>query len=287
MNASVVPAGVGLSTRRFDLPGGLALTADLAGPAQGRPILLLHGGGQTRGAWRECMTLLAARGQRVIVPDLRGHGESDWAPDSDYALDAQVQDVLALIGMLPAKPVLVGASLGGLIGMTLAGEHPQTLQALVLVDVVPRVDSGGRDRIIGFMKAHAHGFVSLQEAADQIAAYLPHRKRRPDLTGIERNLRLGLDGRYYWHWDPKFFDSFETDLPTSQARYAAAVRRITVPTLMVRGMMSDLVREAGVREFRELCPHAEVADVSDATHMVVGDRNDAFTAAIMDFLGRV
>jgi pimeloyl-ACP methyl ester carboxylesterase len=280
-------AAVRFESRRFQASGGVVLAADIAGPATGRPILLLHGGGQTRGAWRETAAQLAARGQRVITPDLRGHGESDWAPDGNYALDAQVQDILALIATLPARPVLVGASMGGLIGMTLAGEHPQALAALILVDVVPRVDSGGRDRVIGFMQGSPRGFATVEEAADAVASYLPHRPRPDNSAGLVRNLRLGVDGRYYWHWDPRFFDTFETDLTAAQARYITAVNNIVMPILLVRGMMSELVPEARVREFRELCSRAEIVNVRDAAHMVVGDRNDAFGAAVIEFLDRV
>lgn len=273
-------------SRRFPVAQAVALAADLVGPSGGVPVLLLHGGGQTRGAWRESAARLAALGQRVIVPDLRGHGDSDWAPDGNYTLDRQVQDILALIRTLPARPIVVGASMGGLIGMTLAGEHPEELRALILVDIVPRVDLQGRDRILGFMKAHAAGFGSIEEAADAIARYSPNRPRPATAAGLERNLRLRQDGRYYWHWDPAFLDSFEPDLPAAQLRYIAAVRRITVPILLVRGMMSNLVPEERVREFRELCPQAGVVDIRDATHMVVGDRNDAFGAVIVDFLER-
>jgi len=284
---SAAEPAVQIECRRFRAHGPVTLMADVAGPAGGAPVLLLHGGGQTRSAWRESALRLAALGLRVVVPDLRGHGESDWAPDRDYALDAQVQDVLALIRALPAKPVLVGASMGGLIGMTLAGEHPGVLRALVLVDIVPRVDTAGRDRIVGFMKARPDGFGSLEEAADAIAAYLPHRQRPASLTGLGRNLRLRADGRYYWHWDPTFFDTFETDLPAAQLRYEAAVRRIAVPILLLRGMMSDLVPEERVNAFRQLCPRAEVVDIQDAAHMIVGDRNDAFGAAVIEFLDRL
>ena len=66
----------------------------------------------------------------------------------------------------------------------------------------------------------------------------------------------------------------------------AAARNIAVPTLLVRGRMSDIVSDEGVRELQGLIPHAEVADVAEAGHMVAGDKNDAFNAAVIDFVSR-
>jgi non-heme chloroperoxidase len=177
--------------------------------------------------------------------------------------------------------------MGGLISLTAAGEAREpSIRALVLVDVTPRVDPGGRARIIGFMRDRPDGFTSVEEAADAIAAYLPHRPRPKDLSGLHRNLRLKADGRWYWHWDPRFFATFEPDHEAAIARYTAAARNVRVPTLLVRGSKSELVTAESVKHFREAIPHAEYADVTDAAHMIAGDRNDAFNAVVLDFLER-
>ena len=93
--------------RRFEGHRGLALAADIAGPAQGRPVVLLHGGGQTRGSWKNGLKALVERGYRVFSIDARGHGESGWDPDQDYSLYAQVADLTALLAQLPDSPALV------------------------------------------------------------------------------------------------------------------------------------------------------------------------------------
>jgi non-heme chloroperoxidase len=275
-----------LTHRRFTGYGGVTLVADVGGDAAGSTVILLHGGGQTRHSWRRAALELAAAGHYVVVPDLRGHGDSDWAPDQNYSMDAQVGDLLALSRQVPNRPVLVGASMGGLISMTTAGEHLDVARALVLVDVTPHVDASGRARVIGFMQANPAGFATLEEAADVIAAYLPHRPRPRDLSGLHRNLRRRQDGRYYWHWDPAFFGTFETNVAAAQLRYVSAVRNLQIPTLLVRGVQSELVTPENVRHFLELCPHAEYIDVAGARHMVAGDRNDAFNAALLGFLRR-
>jgi pimeloyl-ACP methyl ester carboxylesterase len=279
-------AGI-LAVGRFDASAGLVLTADVGGDPSGQPVLLLHGGGQTRHSWGRAAIELAAQGYYAVALDLRGHGDSDWAADADYTLDAHIADIRAVIRGLSRPPALIGASMGGLISLSVAGESPDLpIRCLVLVDVTPRVDAAGRARILGFMRERPDGFASIEEAADAIAAYLPHRPRPKDLSGLHRNLRRGADGRWHWHWDPRFFDTFEPDHEIAAQRYTAAARRVGAPTLLVRGSKSELVTPDSVRHFRESIPHAEYVDVADAAHMIAGDRNDLFNAVVLEFLRR-
>jgi pimeloyl-ACP methyl ester carboxylesterase len=276
-----------MTTKSFAAYGGVNLVGDVGGDMHGAPVILIHGGGQTRHSWGRAALELAARGYHVATIDLRGHGDSDWAPDSNYSIDAQVGDVRAVIAQMQRPPVLIGASMGGLISLTAAGEtRDGSVRALVLVDVTPKVDPAGRARIIGFMRDRPDGFNSVEEAAEAIAAYLPHRPRPKDLSGLRRNLRHRPDGRWHWHWDPKLFDTFEADHEIAVRRYTAAARSVSIPTLLVRGSKSELVTPENVRHFREAIPHAEYADVTDAAHMIAGDRNDAFNAVVLDFLRR-
>jgi len=276
-----------LSAGRFVASAGLALTADVGGDPRAQPILLLHGGGQTRHSWGRAAIELSAQGYYAVALDLRGHGDSGWAADADYTLDAHIADIRAVIRGLSRPPALIGASMGGLISLSVAGESPDLpIRCLVLVDVTPRVDAAGRARILGFMRERPDGFASIEEAADAIAAYLPHRPRPKDLSGLHRNLRRGADGRWHWHWDPLFFDSFEPDHEIAAQRYTAAARRVRAPVLLVRGSKSELVTPDSVRHFRESIPHAEYVDVADAAHMIAGDRNDLFNAVVLEFLRR-
>jgi pimeloyl-ACP methyl ester carboxylesterase len=273
--------------------GGLRLVADVAGDPTGPPVILLHGGGQTRHAWGTTLETLADKGWHAYSFDLRGHGESQWAPDGDYTLDAFAGDVRAIARAMVEPPVLVGASLGGIASLAAIAETPHPLaRALVLVDVVPRVEWEGVHRIGDFMTEHLEsGFGSLEEVADAIAAYNPHRPRPKDLSGLTKNLRKRPDGRWTWHWDPAFVsgrrgspDETRSSTLTNEARLRDAARAITVPVLLVRGRMSDIVSEAGARELLELVPQAREVDVAAAGHMVAGDRNDLFNDAVVDFL---
>lgn len=275
---------------RFRTDDGLTLVADAYGDADAPCILFQHGGGQTRHAWKGTAEAVARAGWYALSLDLRGHGESDWSPDGAYDLERYGHDTKAIAHELGRPPVVVGASLGGVAGLlatTLA--DPTPLGALVLVDVTPRMNPEGVAKIIGFMGENLEaGFASLDEAADAIARYLPHRPRPSNLEGLRKNLRETEDGRYRWHWDPKFVTSRETPGVLQKQNFLVdAARELTIPTLLVRGRMSELVSEEHADEFRELVPHADFVDVRGAGHMVAGDRNDAFTEGVLGFLDRL
>jgi pimeloyl-ACP methyl ester carboxylesterase len=143
----------------------------------------------------------------------------------------------------------------------------------------------GVDRIKAFMNSAPDGFATLDEAADAVAAYLHHRPRPADLSGLRKNLRQRPDGRWAWHWDPRFMTQGERHNEFDDLdRLAAAARAVSVPTLLVRGGISDVVSMDGARELQALVPHAQLVDVAGAGHMVAGDRNDRFSEAVLTFL---
>jgi pimeloyl-ACP methyl ester carboxylesterase len=274
---------------------GLTLAADAYGPHDGPPVVLFHGGGQTRHAWGGTARLLGDKGWRATTVDLRGHGDSDWAGTGDidgagYTLDEFAADVRAVAAVQTAPPVLIGASLGGLSSLVAIGEAPAgpaVAAGLVLVDVAPRLEEKGIERIAQFMLGNLDGFADLEEVADAVAAYNPHRPRPKDLSGLRKNVRLRDDGRWYWHWDPSFLlggRHDETRSVRNENRLEDAARAVTVPTLLVRGRQSDVLSEAGARQTLELMPQARYVDVGGAGHMVAGDRNDAFNDAVIEFL---
>ncbi|CAA0128498.1 Non-heme chloroperoxidase [Mycolicibacterium vanbaalenii] len=273
--------------------GGVRIAADRQGAPGARAVVFLHGGGQTRRSWSRAATTVADRGWQAVTVDMRGHGESEWSSDGDYRVSSFAADVREILSQLPPRPVLVGASLGGLTSMLLAGELARGIAgAVVLVDIVPDMDPIGAERIHAFMADKVvDGFGSLDEVADVIAEFNPHRPRPADLDGLRNNLRRRGD-RWYWHWDPQFIDGTATRPPLEVAdtdRLHAAVAAILaddVPMLLVRGQVSDLVSRERATAFLERFPQIEFVDVEGAGHMVAGDRNDLFADAVLGFLDR-
>ena len=161
-----------MQLRHYAGVGGVSLAADVGGDPARPPVILMHGGGQTRHAWARAARELIAEGYHVICPDARGHGDSGWAADGNYRLDAFSGDLRAIIAALARPPALIGASLGGGTALLTIGESESPIaSALVLVDMVPRPDPVGVSNIVRFMGANPQGFASLEEAADAVTAY--------------------------------------------------------------------------------------------------------------------
>ena len=286
------------ATAIFKGAAGNRLVADVYGDA-GQPVLLLHGGGQTRHAWRRTAEHLGRSGAIAYTLDLRGHGDSEWVTGGHYAFTDFAADAAAVAATLTARggkrPIAIGASLGGIASLLAEGEADKAgtgpvFAAIVLVDVTPRVNREGVAKIQGFMRERAgEGFTTIAEAADAVAAYLPHRPRPRSQEGLKKNLRLHPDGRWRWHWDPAVLKgerSFAIDHRILENALIEAAKAITIPALLVRGGSSELVQEAHVREFLDLVPHADYIDVAEARHMVAGDANDSFSDAVLDFVAK-
>jgi len=272
---------------RLRAGGGMDLAVEHFGDAAAPSLVFAHGFGQTRHAWTGTARTLADEGWRCLTADSRGHGDSGWNADGAYDFPQFVDDLILLArhAALPAgvAPILVGASMGGLLGLV-AQSACAPFRALVLVDITPRWENAGVERILAFMRAHPDGFGSVEEAADAIAHYLPHRQERKSPERLRQLLVARADGRLRWHWDPRMLDRIAADSEQQQAHLLDAARNVRVPTLLISGARSDIVSDATIGEFLACVPHAEHVSVAHATHMVVGDRNDAFTDAVRKFI---
>ncbi|WP_405177500.1 alpha/beta hydrolase [Nocardia sp. NBC_01377] len=268
--------------------GGIELAGDHFGPVDGRLVVFLHGGGQTRHSWKLTGAKLGLAGMRVVTLDARGHGDSEWAKDRDYRRSTMVGDLVAVLDQLGATPenpaVVVGASMGGITGL-LTTEVPggAAIGALVLVDIVTRPETEGVARVLDFLSRHRDGFDTVDQAADAVAGYMPHRPRPKNTDGLLRNLRE-RDGRWYWHWDPGMLSDRVEDATLMTEDMEAAAAKLTIPVLLVRGMRSDVVSAEGAAAFQELVPHVRIAEIGGAAHTAAGDDNDAFTEAVIDFV---
>jgi pimeloyl-ACP methyl ester carboxylesterase len=289
-----------MRTVTFRGSSGLLVAGDVDGPEDGPVVLLLHGGGQNRHAWKGSAATLAGRGYRVVALDARGHGDSAWDPAGDYEMETMAADLLAVVDQLGGgRPAVVGASLGGITALeahALVG-HGDIFSAVVLVDIAPKVENEGSRRVVSFMVAHPDGFATLEEAAAAIAEYNPHRPPPSSTAGLAKVLRQGEDGRWRWHWDPAFITAraelmledppaWEAERQARADRLHASAAALQAPLLLIRGLLSDLVTDETVALLRAAAPRAEYVDVRGAGHMVAGDDNDAFTVAVSSFLDR-
>ena len=286
--AAVRGAWRGVQQQTFETRSGLTLVGDVSGGGERGVVLFAHGGGQTRHSWGAAARRLGELGWRAITLDLRGHGDSGWDPDGDYQVMRYAEDLLDVTATLGTKPAMIGASLGGIAGlMAEAAVQPGSFRSLTLVDIVPRSNPEGSAKILGFMGEKVEeGFDSLEAAADAIAAYLPHRPRPKDLSGLAKNLRQGADGRYRWHWDPKFITGVRGGARegASEGEFEARCREIAIPVHLIRGRMSELVSLDAAQAFVATLRDGHFTDVADAGHMVAGDRNDIFLEAVVSFL---
>ncbi len=265
---------------------GLTLVADVRGDPDAWPVLFLHGGGQTRHAWGATAEVVANSGWRSITLDLRGHGDSDWAPNKDYSFTAFGADVVAVADQLGHPPVLVGASLGGMSAMLAEGNSDRIVSSgLILVDIAPKTDPEGVARVRKFMESGINGFGTLDEAAAAIAAYTPQRVRAVNPAGLMKVLRE-RDGRWYWHWDSEVLSLGRTEVPSRnyQGLVDLALGNIHVPTMLIRGLLSDVVTQEGVDDLLARKPDVTVVEIGGAAHMIAGDQNDAFSNAVITFL---
>lgn len=263
---------------------GITLKAHAYGDPNQPPVLLAHGGGQTRHSWGGTASALAELGWYAICYDHRGHGDSDWSHDNHYPTDRFAQDQINIAESLSQAPIVIGASLGGIAAMIAQGSHPQkdVFSAIILVDITPNMSRDGAMEVLEFMGRHMEeGFGNLEEAADAIAQYTG-RPRRKDLSGLSKNLRQ-RQGRWYWHWDPGFVNA-RLEGNTGPERLMSLCKSIRQPIMLIRGRESNLVTEEAAQEFLTAVPNAQYADVANARHMVAGDRNDIFTQAVRQFL---
>ena len=281
-----------MQTIKFEIYPEFFIVADTFGNPEDKPVIFLHGGGQTRHSWGDSAKTIASNGYYSIALDARGHGDSSWSETGNYTIEDLGKDLEEVIKQIGKKPALVGASMGGLTSLIAEGESEISISsAIILVDIAPKTEQKGIERIFAFMASNKHGFASIEEAAESVSAYLPNRTKPKDHSRLEKNLRLRTDGRYYWHWDMKMLELWKSITPDQQIKHETrmyqAAKNLKVPTMIVRGGMSDVVSEKVMAEFLDEVPHVRSVNVSDAGHMVAGDSNHAFTNAVLDFLKEV
>jgi pimeloyl-ACP methyl ester carboxylesterase len=258
--------------------GGVSMAVRVEGDPDGVPTVLLHGGGLTADTWRYVVQGLV-RDHRCVVPELRGHGDSGWAPDGDYSLSTMARDLAALIDDLGlARPHLVGMSLGGQVALRAVCDG-LAARSLALVDVGPRLrERSGADRV--FLRTHR--YPDFEAALEAAAAYRPGRSRTSLAGALRRGMLQNADGSWCWKWDPRRHETAAKRRAEAAALFDA-LSAVVCPALVVLGGASTVLGEALARELVAALPDARLAVVPGAGHAVQTDRPDELVARLAEF----
>ena len=250
-----------------------------------RPILFLHGGALTAHTWDLCC--LALRDEFYCVAlDQRGHGDSDWAPDADYSISAQREDIRGFADRLGLdRFVLVGQSMGAINGLAFAAAHPERLSALVMIDAGPEVRRRGSSRIREFVNGGAKP-ETLEEIIERALAFNPRRDPQILRRSLMHNLRRQPDGSWSWKYDRRRFQQMGGDQHAAERLgLADGLVRVTCPALVVRGAESDVFHQEDAEHLAKSFPNGRQITIGQAGHTVQGDNPKDLVAALRDFLG--
>lgn len=270
---------------RFDGFGGVPLIGECWGDKDQPAVLLLPGAGQSKRAYREAARALAQAGRWAVCVDLRGHGESGRPGDGRYDLDAFAQDVVAVLRQMNTRPVVIGASLGGMVALAALGESDTDLaSALILVDAAPDIRREEAKRVRALMRRYSDGFSSLEEAAHAVQELSPRRQTPVTGEDLRGRLSVGPDGRLHWPWDEDSISGINAEQVAP--RLATAAIRIKLPVLLIRGGESRIVSRAAIERLHGLLADAELVEIAGAGHLVSSDCSDDFNAVVLDFLER-
>lgn len=247
----------------------------------GRPAVVLLHGGSAHAHWWDFFAAGLVDRYRLIAPDLRGHGDSDWAHRERYGLEVHVQDVLTLIDRIePHRVALVGHSFGGLVAVAAAAALGRRLAALAVIDTRIRVS----DRAARFMDALRklpHPVYRSAAHAVERFRLLPvdHCSKADVLAHVARHaIRPAGDGTWTLKFDRRAM------VNTAPVDLAPALGRVTSPILIVRGTQSTIVSHAALAEFSAAAPQAGVVEIEEAHHHVMLDQPERLAEAVGSFL---
>jgi pimeloyl-ACP methyl ester carboxylesterase len=250
-----------------------------------RPILFLHGGALTAHTWDLCC--LALRDEfHCIALDQRGHGDTDWAPDADYSIGAQREDIRGFADRLGLdRFVLVGQSMGAINGLAFAVTHPERLSALVMIDAGPEVRRRGSSRIREFVNGGEKP-ETLEEIIERALAFNPRRDPQILRRSLMHNLRRQPDGTWSWKYDRSRFQRLDQDTHLAERRgLADNLANVTCPVLVVRGAESDVFHQDDAERLAKNFPDGRQITIAQAGHTVQGDNPKDLVAVLRDFLG--
>ena len=251
----------------------------------GKPgVLMLHGASQQAHSW-DFISLGLSSEYHVLVLDQRGHGDSDWAPDGDYSIEAAQRDLDGIVDALGLADFnLMGHSMGGRNSFVWASRHPGMLRSLTIVDTGPETIRRGSDRIRRFREL-PDNLDSFEEFADRVQEYTG-RSREQVLGALKYSIRQGADGKWTWKYDKVMRQSGRTESYWTPEQLWDCVKRIDCPTLVTRGDRSDIFAAETMDRMCEDIADCTCVTIANAGHLVQGDNPVDFLAAARAHLAR-
>ena len=281
--------------RSWQSPDGLELYfRDYAGDDTGKlPVVCLHGLTRNSRDFDALAPHIASLGHRVIVPDMRGRGQSAYAEDSaSYAVPTYIADVMALFEQERMKRFIsIGTSMGGLMTMLIAQFAPDRIAGAVINDIGPVVDPQGIDKIKTYL-GKGGSFPTWMHAARSLEEV--HGDSHPSfdtndwIRMAKRSMTLCNNGRIAFDYDMKIADPFnEADEnavpPDLWPGFEALAGK---PLILVRGALSTILSEDTLAEMQRRAPGADIVVVPNAGHAPTLDEPEV-RSAIDALLGKV
>lgn len=254
---------------RYLLPAGFFTLAWTEwGPAEGAPVVCIHGLTRTGRDFDALAAALAARGRRVFCPDLPGRGRSDWLPDPLlYTPPTYITALSHLLAPLSGPLDWVGTSLGGLCGMAVAATAGQPIRRLVLNDVGTTIPGAALSRIRDYLAGEAGDFADIAALEAHLRQVHAPFGRLSDAEWrhlAETSARPAAGGRVALHYDPRLAGPVLAAEP-ADLDLGPLWARISLPTLLLRGAESDLLPAPVARAMAER-PGVQLAEIAGCGH---------------------
>ena len=251
-------------------------------------VVMLHGVSQQAHSW-DFVSLALSPVYHVISLDQRGHGDTDWAADGNYSIDAMQADIDGVIDSLGLDDFnLMGHSMGGRNSFIWASRHPETLRSLTIVDTGPETQRRGQDRIRQFREL-PNNLDSFQEFAERVKEYTG-RTEEQVLGALKYSIREMPDGKWAWKWDPETRNrnrgQGRGDPAWPTERLWECVKAVDCPSLVLRGSRSDIFAEETLAKMGQVMTDCTTETIKNAGHLVQGDNPADFIIAAQGLLSR-
>lgn len=254
------------------------------GDPEAQSLLLLHGSNQSAHSF-DLVSLHLADRFHVYALDQRGHGDSEWAKDSNYSSEAMGLDAAAFIDAMGLdRLIVVGHSMGGQNAMRLALSHPDRVQKLVLVDIGPEVSQEGAKVIRRFV-TDTREFDDIDHFVSRVQQYDPYRSREHIERTVRYNLLQRADGKFISKHDhgPRLKATGEQRRQGDRFTLDD-VSDLPMPLLVIRGADSAIFTAEAAERFVRAVPDGRLVTVPEAGHNVHGQNTPGFLAALTPFI---